>query len=309
MVFERRNDALAINPNYVNGALAEVAITTAGSDWYFAVCACMTVAGFAFMGLAMRKQRRDRIFHYITAGVVFVAAIAYFTMGSNLGFTPIQVEFPRARPNVHGQYREIFYVRYIDWCITTPLLLLDLLLTAGMPIPTIAFIILVDEIMIVTGLVGALTRSIYKWGYYAFGCFALFYIMYHLIWESRRNAARLGSDIHRAFLMCGSLTALLWFLYPIAWGLCEGGNYLTADSEAIFYGILDLFAKPVFGALLIWNHRNIDISRLGLSIQDYDGDDQVREKRKPGAPLDGPVDAPATTGQSAGPTHMGGTQV
>lgn len=55
----------------------------------------------------------------------------------------------------------------------------------------------------------------------------------------------------------------LWFLYPIAWGLCEGGNLISPDSEAIFYGILDLLAKPVFGALLIWGHRGIDPARLG----------------------------------------------
>lgn len=125
------------------------------------------------MGLAFKRQRRDRLFHYLTASVVFVAAIAYFTMGSNLGFTPIEVEFRRSNPKVAGNYRSIFYVRYIDWFITTPLLLLDLLLTAGMPWPTVLFIIMVDEIMIVTGLVGALVTSVYKFGYYAFGKFLL----------------------------------------------------------------------------------------------------------------------------------------
>ena len=132
------------------------------------------------------------------------------------------------------------------------------------------------------------------------------------MWESRRNAARLGKDVNRAFLMCGSLTAFLWILYPIAWGLCEGGNVISSDSEAVFYGILDLLAKPVFGALLIWNHRNIDLARLGLHIRDYDGDDVVVEKRRPGAPIDGPVDVANNghgAGQSAAPTHNPTTTV
>jgi len=268
----------------------------------------MTVAGFAFIGLALRRPRRHRIFHYITAGVVFVAAIAYFTMGSNLGFTPIQVEFFRSDPKVRGTFREIFYVRYIDWFITTPLLLMDLMLTAGMPWPTILFVILVDEIMIVTGLIGALVTSRYKWGYFTFGCFALFYIIYHLAWESRRNASRYGADVGRAFLYCGSLTTLLWIVYPIAWGVCEGGNIISPDSEAVFYGILDLLAKPVFGALLIWGHRNIEPERLGLHIRDYDEDPVIREKRAPGmgpqipaAPLDEP--APATGTGAVHPNH------
>ena len=36
--------------------------------------------------------------------------------------------------------RSIYYVRYIDWFITTPLLLLDLLLTAGMVSLTTGYI-------------------------------------------------------------------------------------------------------------------------------------------------------------------------
>lgn len=199
------------------------------------------------------------------------------------------------------QFREIFYVRYIDWFITTPLLLLDLLLTAGMPWPTIFFVIFADWIMIITGLVGALVQSRYKWGYFAFGNAALFYILYHLGWESRRNANRYGADVGKAFLFCGSLTSVLWVLYPIAWGVCEGGNVISPDSEAVFYGILDLFAKPVFGALLIWGHRNIEPSRLGLRIHDYDDvatDDAVHEKR-PANDYGTPVGAGANAGAPA----------
>ena len=89
------------------------------------------------------------------------------------------------------------------------------------------------------------------------------------------SASRIGRDVGRVFLICGSLTAFLWWLYPIAWGLCEGGNVITADGEAVFYGILDLLAKPVFGALLIWGHRDIDPSRLGLVFKEYTADDRA----------------------------------
>jgi len=38
MAIERRaNNAIATNGNFVNGALADIAITTHGSDWYW-VC-------------------------------------------------------------------------------------------------------------------------------------------------------------------------------------------------------------------------------------------------------------------------------
>ncbi|KAF9698733.1 hypothetical protein EKO04_002822 [Ascochyta lentis] len=292
----RANNAININGNTVNGVTADIAITTHGSDLYFAICSAMGFAGFTFIALAFRKKRRDRLFHYITAAVVFVACIAYFTMGSNLGFVPIAVEFPRNNPVVRGNLREIFYVRYIDWFITTPLLLLDLLLTAGMPWPTILWIILVDEIMIVTGLIGALVVSRYKFAYFTIGCVALFYIVYVLVFEARRHALRYGPEVNRCFTMCGSMTTVLWILYPVAWGLCEGGNVISPDSEAIFYSVLDFIAKPIFGALLIYGHRNIDPASIGMDIMDYEGDAVVREKRAPNAPLDGPAHTNGTDG-------------
>lgn len=149
---------------------------------------------------------------------------------------------------------------------------MDLLLTAGLPWPTILYVILIDEVMIITGLVGALVRSSYKWGYFTFGCVALLYIGWVLIFEARTHANNLGSDIGRTFLLCGTWTFFLWCLYPIAFGLCEGGNVISPDSEAVFYGVLDACAKPVFGALLIWGHRGIEPARLGLHIRDYDND-------------------------------------
>ena len=44
---------------------------------------------------------------------------------------------------------------------------MDILLTAGLPWPTILYTLLIDEIMIITGLVGALITSSYKVQYYA----------------------------------------------------------------------------------------------------------------------------------------------
>ena len=83
-----------------------------------------------------------------------------------------------------------------------------------------------------------------------------------------QHSRALGQDINKVFTICGCWTIGLWFLYPIAWGICEGANVIPSDSEAIFYGILDILAKPVFGALLLWGHRNIDINRFGLDIRD-----------------------------------------
>lgn len=146
---------------------------------------------------------------------------------------------------------------------------MDLLLTAGLPWPTILWTIIVDEIMIVTGLIGALVVSSYKWGYWTFGMIAFFLVVWNIVWVARKHAAVIGSDVSRLYLMIAGITVILWTLYPIAWGLAEGGNVISSDGEAYFYGVLDFFAKPVFGFILLFGHRNIDPARLGLRVRDY----------------------------------------
>lgn len=80
----------------------------------------MTVSTLAFMGMSFMKPRTHRLFHYITAAITLVAAISYFSMGSGLGQTPIAVEFVRdSVGGAAGYTRQIYYVRYIDWYVTT----------------------------------------------------------------------------------------------------------------------------------------------------------------------------------------------
>jgi bacteriorhodopsin len=149
------------------------------------------------------------------------ACIAYFTMGSNLGWTPIDVEWLRSAGLVAGKNREIFYTRYVNWLITTPLLLMGLLLTAVMPWPSITWTIFLDWVMNVTGLIGALVKTRCNevhpnenpllsyhecsWlnpGFYAFGCAAMFGIFYELAGPTRSHARALGWDMHRVFFLC-----------------------------------------------------------------------------------------------------------
>lgn len=191
------------------------------------------------------------------------------------------------------------------------MLLLDLMLTAGLPWPSIVWTIFLDIVMVVTGLVGALVKSRYKWGmspeppvqykphvltvspgFYAAGCAAMLGVFYELAVVGRANAKRLGADVHRVFLICGVLTLVIWMLYPVAWGLCEGGNVITPNDEAVFYGCLDFVAKPVFSIALIYGHWNISPARMGLKIQS--GEERAEEMIKKTA------GGPDTNGRSTG---------
>jgi len=249
------NGALQANP-----PTSQIDITTHASDWLWAVFAIMTAADLGMVAWTLMRPRGQRIFHQLPVAILTTAAIAYFCMAADLGSTPIPVEFRQV-----GASRAIWYVRYIDWTITTPLLLLELLLGTGLSGGDIFTILFFDLVMIITGLVGALVRSSYKWGFFVFGCFALFYVWYGLFFSAPRSANAIGADVRTAYTRGAFFLAFIWALYPIAWGLSDGGNVISPTSEMIFYGILDILAKPVFCYIHIFSLSKLEYGRFGLT--------------------------------------------
>ncbi|KAL7424769.1 hypothetical protein Q5752_000453 [Cryptotrichosporon argae] len=263
-LYARENDALHANP--IQSGIPQ-ALTTRGSDWLWAVFAVMLLSDLVVFAWQFSFPRGQRVFHQLGLIILTTATIAYFSMASNLGYTGIATEFNHW--TAAGTLRQVWYVRYIDWIITTPALLLELVLASGLPLSDIITLAFFDIVMIVTGLVGALVVSSYKWGFYAMGCAALFYIWWVLLHPARASANVIGADFGRSFLMSTGILSFLWLLYPIAWGLADGGNVLGTDGEMIFYGILDVMAKPVFLFIHLFSLSKLDLSLLQLSSSKY----------------------------------------
>jgi bacteriorhodopsin len=88
-------------------------------------------------------------------------------------------------------HREVYWVRYVDWLLTTPLILVDLTLLAGLNGSNLFSMIIANNIMVLSGLFSALTPSSSwsiqkdpiqrlpsrgaRWGWYVF-CQTLFLI-------------------------------------------------------------------------------------------------------------------------------------
>jgi bacteriorhodopsin len=264
------NDALRVNPSD-----ADVTINTNGSNWLWAVFAVMLFTDLLMMAWMFTLPKGRRTFHHLAIFILTTAAISYFSMASNLGSTPIPVEF---NGNLQGLTRAIWYVRYIDWVITTPFLLLELVLATGLPLSDIIALIFFDEVMIITGLVGALVASTYKFGYFAFGCAALIYIWVILLGPALKSSATLGPEFRKAYMRSAAYLSFIWMLYPICWGLSDGANVISPDSEMVFYGVLDLLAKPVFTAYHVWQISRLDYTKMQLQSGKFsEGAAMIRE--------------------------------
>ncbi|KAN0063002.1 hypothetical protein ACQY0O_004160 [Thecaphora frezii] len=221
--------------------------TQAGHAYLWLVFAIMALSSLAFFVASQRAPYRYRLVHTTTFFITAIAALSYFAMATGVGKRLVH-----SPDTLHPHPREFFYARYIDWFFTTPLLLLDLALLAGLPVAEIIVLLFVDLIMISTGIIAALHPvELGKWGFFAFSTLALVYIVAHLVTSGRRNASLRGPKVARLYNQVSVALVAVWSLYPVAFALGEATHRLSPDQEVLFFAILDVVAKPVWGAWLL----------------------------------------------------------
>ncbi|KAF7509002.1 hypothetical protein GJ744_008397 [Endocarpon pusillum] len=233
-----------------------------GNRTLWAVCVIMALSSIAFYVMAFRVPVQKRLFHILTAFITTFAFLSYFAMatGDGIAYNKAKVvEQNKHVPDiVHYVYREVYYARYIDWSLTTPLLLLDLALLAGLGGANILVAIVADVIMILTGLFAAFgDNDGQKWGWYAFACIAYLVVVYQLAFNGRAAAAGKDGKTKAFFGAIAGFTLLLWTIYPIIWGVADGARVASVDAEIIAYAVLDVLAKPVFGFWLLFTHDSM----------------------------------------------------
>lgn len=87
------------------------------------------------------------------------------------------------------------------------------------------------------------------------------------MWASRPPAYRLG--IGRDHTGLSGFVNLLWFLYPIAFAISDGGNVIGVTQSLIFFGILDLLLVGGTAFTFLFLARRWDYGRMNLHFTQY----------------------------------------
>jgi bacteriorhodopsin len=183
------------------------------------------------------SEQNDSIAHFL---VPLIAMTLYLLMALGHG----SVLLPSGR--------EFFFARYIDWVVTTPLLLLSLVAGAlkgsvrkhgGL----IAGLVISDVYMIVTGLVAGWTDDpTLKWWFYALSCLS-FVAIYALLWGPFKKLAETSPEGAHYRKKAAALS-LVWLAYPVVFLIGQEGLRLWSPVvDAGLFTILDLTAKVLYG--------------------------------------------------------------
>jgi len=276
----RHNGALNDNPPIGD----TYHLSTAGSDWLWALTAVYICSLLVLLGLTFVARAGERIFHYLFIVATFTGSIAYFAMASDLGSTPV-----KTAENGAGT-REIFYARYINWFVSWATLVIATSLLSGVSWATIVFNVAIQWTWVVAWLSGALVATKYKWGFFAFGFWAYVILVASLLHPGRISAQRVG--IWRDYAPLAGCLSFLWLLYPIAWGLDDGGNKIKVTSGFIWFGVLDFLTVPVFSFLFLALSSRWEYDTLNLYFTQYGRvkqDTTFREKERPVAAAPAPA--------------------
>ena len=257
------NAALRIN----GPAKADFHITDRGSDWLFTVFCIYTFACIVAILLMFRKPANERFVYYTVIIPYACMAVNYFTMASNLGWAPVVALYNRHRVSTqttHLGTRQIYYSRLIGWFLAMPWPVIQMSLMGKTPIWHIIFNCFFTELFVIGYLVACVVHSTYKWGYYTFGTASIIVTLISLMTTTKNLTTRLGADVTKIFTLMFGLNAFLWLIYPICFGLSEGGNVIVPDSEHIFYGILDLIYLCFLPAVWLVLVTYVGLEKMGL---------------------------------------------
>ncbi|KZF21088.1 family A G protein-coupled receptor-like protein [Xylona heveae TC161] len=258
ILFERGNDALNVNP--ITGV--DEALSLHGSDWLWAVMAIYCLSLIVLLSFSFTSKESERVFHYLFTLVLLVGATTYFAQASDLGWSAVkQVDHVG-----NGLVRQMFWAKYVNWVVAFPSLALALGLVSGVSWTTIVTNIVCAWFWVITYLVAAYTTTSYKWGFFAFGTFAWLILAMSTINESREAAALLAVD--RDYLILSVWLNVLWVLYPIAFGLTDGGNIIGVTSGHVFFGVLDVLMVPGLSFGFLFFSRNWDFRKLNIAFSD-----------------------------------------
>jgi len=237
--------------------------TKVGDRTLWVVFVVLVLSVIAFAAMAWVVPAAKRLHHSLTTLLVVIAGLSYFAMANGSGV----VEHHRRIPEHHADplppthrhiFRDVYYARYIDWLLTTPLILLNLHALSGVSGASIFSSIAADVIMILSGWFAAVSHSKgEKWGWYTIAIISFLWIVYTLLITGTTSArAKTSASVNRFYTTIAGYSVVVWIAYPIIWAI-SSRRILSVDGEIIAYAVLDILSKVVFGAWLLLTHRRL----------------------------------------------------
>ncbi|MDR5671593.1 Bacteriorhodopsin [Halalkaliarchaeum sp. AArc-CO] len=190
--------------------------------------------GTAYPLYGMARNPEKYRFYGVLASITGIAFVAYVLMAFNIG-------------TVTAAGYDLPLPRYIDWLLTTPLLVLYLGMLVRPGRRLVAALVAVNVPIIGFGIGASLTIGPISWAMFGLSSVAYITLLWMLLWELPARATIHDDRIEVVFGKLRNLTVVLWTLYPIVWlAAPTGAGLMLPAEEMVAFVYLDFISKVAF---------------------------------------------------------------
>ena len=209
---------------------------------------CMTVGAIFSLVMAVQYdgdadiRPMGPVYYYIIFFVCSVSALVYFSMWSETGVAHI-TEYGK---NGEAYTRVVFPARYLDWAVTSPLILVGLGLLGNSSLPALLGMVGSDLIMIGCLYTAALYAPVHK--YFWFGVAVVFFLVLVFLMLQELSKADQGGRVSEydadtlrwltySLLLCWAVFHAMWLVGMV------GASEASLNVEVAGTVLADMTAK------------------------------------------------------------------
>lgn len=209
--------------------------------WFYFIV--MLVGSITIWIMSKNPKKVPKIDYFLAFFIPLWSALAYMSIAIGQGFITISNKIT-------------FFARYIDWIVTTPMLLLSLALTAMYYVKKDLAILIglcsADIIMVLCGLLGDLSTTNIKYAWFLIGMIAFFVVIWLIWFPLKKIASTQSPQLYKLYKFLLLYLTIFWIGYPTGWILGPSGiGILSQKIDTYIFIILPIFSKVGFGILNI----------------------------------------------------------
>lgn len=237
-------------------------IHNTGKRTLWVMVVLMAISMLTFFTLAARVRVQSRLLHTLTALIATVSFLSYLAMATGEGVAYKHSIVHQSHDTRQEYLRQIFWVRYVNWIITTPLILINMSLIGGLNGANLLVAISADLIMFVAGLTATFSPDGRRWVWYVVSLIAFLTVCFQIGVNGTRAVNRGGDQHRKLFNSFASANLLIFLLYPIILAASPVSGRISVDAETVTWAFQDILTQGLFGYWLLVAHDRSETGQL-----------------------------------------------
>lgn len=160
------------------------------------------------------------MFHTLSALITTISFIVYLALSTGQGidfkFAHILTKNKHV-PDVHDDvFREVLYLRFVNWALSTPLLLINFALVSGLPGAHLLAAIAGTWVSLAAGYLGSFAEhTSARWVWLTLACLGYLVTLHHGGFHAQRAARNKEAGVQRFFTALSGSGFIAFALYPM----------------------------------------------------------------------------------------------